>query len=255
MTGTYAPTLVLLSVLVAVFVSFTALNLSSRVALARDSSSSGLWLSGGAFAMGTGIWSMHFIGMLAFSLPIDLAYDVVLTVASLIIAIAISGFALWVASSPEMNLTYYIVAAILMGIGISAMHYTGMASIQIRPLITYELDLMLASIGIAITASFAALWLFFQLRNGASFGMKLARVAAACVMGLAISGMHYTGMAASQFDARSICTTSTGISAEGLAPLIGSVAVAMLSITTFVLIYDARNRLRSPARRSPKQSW
>jgi diguanylate cyclase len=253
-TGTYTPALVALSVLVAVFVSYTALSLSSRVAQARTSSSSGLWLAGGAIAMGAGIWSMHFIGMLAFSLPIQLSYDVLLTVASLVIAVAISGFALWVASSPEMNLTYYIIAAIMMGVGISAMHYTGMASIQIRPMITYEMDLLLASIGIAIVASFAALVLFFQLRNAASLGMKLARVAAAFVMGAAIAGMHYTGMAASKFDARSICTTTGGVDAEGLAVSIGGVAIAVLLITSFVLFYDARSRARAPVVRSLRRT-
>jgi NO-binding membrane sensor protein with MHYT domain len=203
--------------------------------------------------MGTGIWSMHFIGMLAFSLPIPLAYDILLTAMSLIIAIAISGFALWVASSPEMNLTYYIIAAIMMGIGISAMHYTGMASIQIRPMVTYEIGLVIASVAIAITASFVALWLFFHLRDAASLGMQLARVGAAFVMGFAIAGMHYTAMAASQFSARSICTTSTGVSADGLAALVGSVALALLAITTFVLIFDSRGRSQAPVRQADRR--
>jgi NO-binding membrane sensor protein with MHYT domain len=252
-TGTYSPSLVILSVLIAVFVSFTALNLSARVAEAKNSDAGGVWLLGGAIAMGTGIWSMHFIGMLAFSLPIPLAYDIVLTIASLIIAVVISGFALWIASSPEMNLTHYIIAAILMGLGISAMHYTGMASIQILPMVSYELDLLLASVAIAITASFAALWLFFHLRRGTSFRMRLARVAAAFVMGLAISGMHYTGMAASRFDADSICTTSMGVTTEGLAGMVTGGVVAVLSITTFILVRHSRSRVQ-PAGRSVRHA-
>jgi diguanylate cyclase len=151
--------------------------------------------------MGCGIWSMHFIGMLAFSLPIPLAYDTAKTLISLGIAIAISGFALAIASRPQINLRQLIVSAVIMGLGISAMHYSGMSAIQLVPMITYEPDLLLASIGIAVVASFAALWLFFRLRRGRSWQMRLARCGAAIVMGLAISGMHYTGMAASKFAA------------------------------------------------------
>src|SRR3984885_11478674 len=94
MVGTYNSWLVLLSILVAIFVSYTALSLSARVARAKNGANTGMWVVGGALAMGCGIWSMHFIGMLAFSLPIPLTYDLGLTVASLVIAIAISGFAL-----------------------------------------------------------------------------------------------------------------------------------------------------------------
>jgi diguanylate cyclase len=240
MIGTYTPWLVLLSILVAIFVSHTALSLSSRVAQAKNSSSSGLWLTGGAIAMGTGIWSMHFVGMLAFSLPIQLSYDAMLTLASLIIAIFISGFALWVASSPEINTGYFVFAGVLLGLGISAMHYTGMAAIEIQPIVTYEMSLVLASVGIAIGASFAALWLFFHLRHGRSFAMSLARIGAAFVMGLAISGMHYTAMAASQFDARSFCFGKGTVDARWLGNTIAVVAVAVLSLTTLALYFDSR---------------
>jgi diguanylate cyclase len=193
MVGTYNSWLVLLSILVAIFVSYTALSLSARVARAKNSTNTGMWVVGGALAMGCGIWSMHFIGMLAFSLPIPLTYDLGLTVASLVIAIAISGFALSVASNPEISIVQLSFSAAIMGAGISAMHYSGMAAIDLVPMITYEPLIMAASIVIAIVASFAALWLFFQLREGNSWGMRLARVAAAFVMGFAISGMHYTG--------------------------------------------------------------
>ncbi len=204
MAGIFSPWLVALSIAVAIFVSYTALTLSARVARARGSSAK-LWLSGGAFALGTGIWSMHFIGMLAFSLPISLAYDIPITVASLLIAIASAAFALTIANRPKISLPHLTLGAILLGGGICAMHYIGMAAIQITPMITYEPGLLLASVAIAIGASFAALWLFFRLRQGRSWGMRLARVGAAFILGLAISGMHYTGMAASRFSAGSFC--------------------------------------------------
>jgi NO-binding membrane sensor protein with MHYT domain len=241
MVGTYNPLLVLLSILVAIFVSYTALSLSARVARAKDgSANTGLWVAGGALAMGCGIWSMHFIGMLAFSLPIPLTYDIGLTVASLVIAIAISGFALSVASSPEISLVHLSVAALIMGAGISGMHYSGMAAIDLLPQITYEPTLLIASIGIAVAASFAALWLFFQLRNAQTVTMKLARIGAAFVMGFAISGMHYTGMAASRFSPRSFCTGTSNINSGSMAVTIGVIAFVVLSITTLFLVLENR---------------
>src|SRR5689334_8022877 len=137
MYGTYNYWLVALSVVVAVFVSYTALNLSSRVSSASERPAR-LWLTGGAIAMGCGIWSMHFVGMLAFSLPIALSYDVATTLASLVIAIGISGFALRIASPARITLKRRAVGAVVMGLGICAMHYSGMSAIQIVPMITYE---------------------------------------------------------------------------------------------------------------------
>jgi NO-binding membrane sensor protein with MHYT domain len=246
MTGTYSPWLVLASVLVAMFVSYTALNLSARVAHEKEHSRGSAWLGVGALAMGCGIWSMHFIGMLAFSLPIPLAYDISITLASLVIAVAISGFALLVASNPQLSVGQLSVAAVIMGIGISAMHYTGMAGILIVPMITYEMHILVASVVIAIVASFAALWLFFQLRHGRSLGMRLARVGAAFVMGLAISGMHYTGMAASQFSAQSICTTTASVDTHWLAIAVTVVAMGVLSTATIMLM---RNPVEAQAAR------
>jgi NO-binding membrane sensor protein with MHYT domain len=238
--GTYNLWLVALSVLVAIFVSYTALRLSARVAQAKAEDSMEGWLAGGAVAMGAGIWSMHFVGMLAFSLPIPLTYDLGMTAASLIIAIIISGFALVVASRPEISLAHLSVAALILAAGICGMHYTGMAAVEIAPMITYELGLVIASIVIAVVASFAALWLFFHLRQGNSLAMRLARVGAAFVMGFAITGMHYTAMAASQFSARSVCTSPSNVSNVWLAFTTAAVAVAVLGITTVVLVRDAR---------------
>jgi diguanylate cyclase len=205
LAGIYNPWLVALSIAVAVFVSHTALSLSARVARTNGAPPRPLWLMGGALAMGSGIWSMHFIGMLAFSLPITLTYDISRTAASLLIAIIISGFALGIANRPRISFPHLGVGAILLGIGISAMHYVGMAAIQITPTITYEPGLFAASVAIAIAASFGALWLFLRLRSGHSWLMRLTRLGAAFAMGLAISGMHYTGMAASRFSAASFC--------------------------------------------------
>ena len=238
MIGIYNPWLVFLSVAVAIFVSHAALRLSARVARTNGVPSK-LWLVGGALAMGMGIWSMHFIGMLAFSLPIALAYDIPTTVASLVIAIIASGFALTIANRPQISLLHLCIGAVLLGSGISSMHYVGMAAIQITPMLTYEPSLLAASVAIAIGASFAALWLFFRLRRGTSWLMRLARIGAAFVMGLAISGMHYTAMAASRFAAGSFCVGGGIIDQRWLALTVAVPAVAVLSITTILLVYDA----------------
>jgi diguanylate cyclase (GGDEF)-like protein len=237
--GNYNSWLVLLSIVVAIFVSYTALNLSSRVARSASKPSARFWLAGGAVSMGCGIWSMHFVGMLAFSLPIALSYDIPTTVASLAIAIGLSGFALSIASRQQIGLGRLVAGAIVMGLGICAMHYSGMSAVQVLPSITYEPSLLLASGIIAIVASFAALWLFFRLRNGRSWQMRLARLGAAVIMGLAISGMHYTGMAASRFAPGSFCTGAVSPDNNWLAITIAVIAFAVLTITTILLIYDA----------------
>ena len=133
MQATYNVWLVSLSIVVAMVVSYTALKLAARVADAEGSGGR-LWLLGGAVAMGTGIWSMHFIGMLAFSVPTPLRYGVFRTVGSLIIAIITSGFALSIASRSELSLRRLGFGALVMGTGISAMHYSGMAAITIVPM-------------------------------------------------------------------------------------------------------------------------
>ncbi len=238
MTGTYNPWLVCLSVNVAILVSYTALNLAVRVSSASRSSAR-LWLSGGAVAMGGGIWSMHFIGMLAFSLPIPLSYDIATTLASLAIAIFISGFALWIAARPHTSLAGLAASAVVMGLGICAMHYSGMSAIQILPMITYERGPLLASVGIAIGASFAALWLSVRLRAGDTARAQLMTVGAAIVMGFAISGMHYTGMAASRFAPDSYCLSGSGANSSWLAATIALVALGALTLTLVLLFYDA----------------
>jgi len=249
--GTYNSWLVLLSIVVAIFVSYTALNLSSRVARSASKPTARLWLIGGAISMGCGIWSMHFVGMLAFSLPVALSYDIVTTLGSLVIAIGLSGFALAIASRAQIGLGRLAAGAVAMGLGICAMHYSGMSAIQVLPVITYDPGLLVASGVIAIVASFAALWLFFRLRNGRSWQMRLARLGAAVVMGLAISGMHYTGMAASRFAPGSYCTGASSPDNKWLAITIAVIALAVLTITTILLIYDAH--LDSKTRKHNRQ--
>lgn len=237
MVGSYNPWLVCLSIAVAVLVSHTALRLSAKVASASAKGRMG-WLAVGAFVMGSGIWSMHFVGMLAFSLPVPLSYDVAATIRSFFLAIGASAFALYIASGAHLSTLKLTLSALLLGAGIAAMHYSGMSAIQITPMITYEPELVVASIAIAVTASFGALWLFFKLRRGRSRFMQYARAGAALIMGGAISGMHYVGMSASKFASNSICTGTGGINNGWLAVTIALLAIALLSITSILLMYE-----------------
>jgi NO-binding membrane sensor protein with MHYT domain/nitrogen-specific signal transduction histidine kinase len=238
MEATYNAWLVALSIVVAMVVAYTALKLAARVA---ESGTSGgrMWLLGGAAAMGMGIWSMHFIGMLAYSVEIPLRYSIFRTVLSLVIAMITSGFALAIASRPQLSLARLTTGSVVMGAGICAMHYSGMSAIQIVPIITYQPWLVLASIGIAVGASFAALWLAFKLRSGQSAYIALARIGAAVVMGLAISGMHYTAMAASELAVGSICYGGATLDNNWLAGTIGLVALGVLGLTLITAVYDA----------------
>jgi diguanylate cyclase (GGDEF)-like protein len=238
MNPTYNMWLVGLSIVVASVASYTVLNLVARVSNASKSTAK-VWLIGGAVVMGIGIWSMHFIGMLALSLPIPLAYHWPTTFGSLLIAIAVSGFALAIASRPVVGWGRLAGSAVVMGLGICGMHYSGMAAVQIMPLITYQPTLLLDSVLIAIGASFAALWLASRLRHGRSLAVRLGRMAAAVVMGLAITGMHYTGMAASIFAPNSYCVGLGSVDNRWLAVTIAVFALAVLSIAMVMMLYDS----------------
>jgi diguanylate cyclase (GGDEF)-like protein len=213
LVSSYNGLYVLLSLIVAILASYTALNMAGRVTRTQGKASA-LWLAGGSFAMGTGIWSMHFIGMLAFQLPIELGYDLTLTGLSLVIAIASSAFALWLVCQKEMPLSWLLVGAVLMGIGIAAMHYTGMAALLMNPVVEYVPSLFVLSVLIAILASGAALWIAFRLRGEGKY-INRARLCSSLVMGCAIVGMHYTGMSAAKFPLGSVCgAVNTGIDSK-----------------------------------------
>lgn len=235
----YDTLLVLISLLVAILASYTALDMAERIN-ATQHKAAALWLAGGAFAMGVGIWSMHFIGMLSFRLPIALGYDLTLTITSLAIAVVASGFALWRISQPTLPVLQLSLSALLMGIAIAAMHYTGMAALRMTPGIEYNPLLFSLSILIAIAASGAALWIAFTLRKNRPH-MKRARAMAAVVMGVAIIGMHYTGMAAANFPLGSICTAaSEGIPPGWLALVVIIVTLSVLAIALLTSVLDTR---------------
>src|SRR6266446_1773936 len=193
-TGTHDPYLVALSILVASFASYTALDLSGHVGAARGLARR-VWLVAAAITMGGGIWSMHFIGMLAFVMPIPMSYDIGLTALSLVVAIVVTGGGFYVISRPGASPLRLGLSGLFMGLGIVAMHYTGMAAMRGHAELGYEPLFVALSVVIAIGASTAALWLAVQTTD------PWQKLVAALVMGVAISGMHYTGMRAAIFTA------------------------------------------------------
>ena len=243
--GYYETPLVLLSVLVAILASYTALSLAERVSRSQRQAAR-WWIAGGAFAMGTGIWAMHFVGMLAFRLPIALGFDFWITLASWLLPIAVSAVALWQLGGASLSWPALARSAVLLGIGITAMHYVGMAAMRMQPAIVYDLALVAASAGIAIAAAAAALWIGFRLRASASPRVWLYRMAASMVMGFAIVGMHYTGMAAASFPGNSICGAATGqFTLTQLATVVVVATVGVLAIALLTTVYDARLEART----------
>jgi len=243
LAGHYETPLVLVSIFVAIVAAYSALSLAGRVA-ETSGRARYAWTVGGAIAMGSGIWAMHFVGMLAFRLPIPMAFDTAITMVSLLLPIAASGLALWQVSGAVLSRTRLGVSALLMGAGINAMHYTGMAALRMAPGIVYDPWLFALSVLIAIGASALALWIAFRLRFNTPWTWLprwLARSCAAVVMGFAIVGMHYTGMAAASFPADSICMAAQeGVQHTGLALLVVIASVGVLSVALLASVFDAR---------------
>jgi signal transduction histidine kinase/CheY-like chemotaxis protein len=193
----YHSGLVLVSIAVAILASYTALLFALRIRVATRQLAPA-WLIGGGVAMGVGIWSMHFVGMLAMSLPVEISYGLELTLLSMLIAIVVSTFALRIASRDRVSRKALVGAGFAMGIGICAMHYVGMTAIRMDPPIRYDPAWVIISFVIAIAASFAALGVAFA-PAGSTFWHRHRREFGAVGMGLAVAGMHYAGMVAARF--------------------------------------------------------
>jgi signal transduction histidine kinase/CheY-like chemotaxis protein len=239
LAGHYETPLVLISIMVAIAASYAALSLAGRVSESRGRAVLA-WVVGGGIAMGSGIWAMHFVGMLAFRLPIPIAFDLPLTLASLLLPIGASCLALWQVNRAALGWKRLCASALVMGIGINAMHYTGMAAMRMEPGIVYDPWLFALSVVIAIAASGLALWIAFRLRRNVPH-VWLPRVGAAVVMGAAIVGMHYTGMAAASFPLDSVCMAARGgVNHDGLATLVVIATIGVLGIALLASLFDAR---------------
>jgi diguanylate cyclase (GGDEF)-like protein/PAS domain S-box-containing protein len=237
MRGAYDLWLVACSYLVAVAASYAALELAGRIVVSHGRAV-WAWVAGGSIALGLGIWSMHFIGMLAFHLPIPLAYGVPITLLSVVPAILSAALVLALVRGGRLTGVRLAKGAILLGIGIAAMHYTGMAAIPIEPVVRYEPVIFTVSVAVAIVVAYVALNLAFSLSGTVARWKKFA---AALVMAGGICAMHYTGMAAAVFAPDSICTVAPGAIQHGwLAGIIAFNTVIVLLVTVAIAFYDAR---------------
>jgi diguanylate cyclase (GGDEF)-like protein/PAS domain S-box-containing protein len=227
LNGSYDFRLVALSVALAILSSFAALDLAGRVTSARGRARA-IWLSAGAAAMGFGIWSMHYLGMLALSMPMAIFYHLPTVVLSLLAAIAASAVALFVVGQPKMTFSQAIAGSIVMGSGIAAMHYIGMAAMRCSAVVVYDRRIVAFSILLAVVISLVALQLAFRVRD--ETGISWRKIFSALIMGSAVSSMHYSGMWAATFHPSGVAldlTHAIGISTIG---------VVAISASTFLVL-------------------
>ncbi|MBB3113848.1 diguanylate cyclase (GGDEF)-like protein [Paenibacillus phyllosphaerae] len=229
MEGHYNTLTVALSLLIAMAASYSALDLAGKIARVTGKSRK-IWLAAGSFVMGVGVWSMHFVGMLAFHLDVNVTYNTAITVLSMVFSIGASYVSFQVTAAVQATNKRRAFAGFIMGTGIIAMHYTGMAAIQKPITITYNPFYWLLSALIAYAASYAALYLFLRLRHTAGFSYW--KLLCSVIMGIAICGMHYTGMLATNFslDYTSVTDTTDMMGSSRLVLLIG------VAVATFVIL-------------------
>ena len=230
LVGSYYPPLVVLSAAVALIGSYTALDLGGRVT-AASAGRRLAWLIGGAIAMGTGIWSMHFIAMLAFRLPVPVLYDWPTVLLSLLPAVLSSLVALFVVSRQTMGPLQAITGSLFQGAGIVAMHYIAMDAMRLQGMCHYSPPVVALSVLLAVVGALLSLWLTFQLRHEAR-GRRMRKAGGAVLMGGAICSMHYTGMAAVTFiRSDTIPDLSRAISIT----TIGAIGIAAVTVMVLVV--------------------
>ncbi|MFT4415009.1 EAL domain-containing protein [Fredinandcohnia humi] len=196
MEGNYNYYIVALSIVIAILASYSALSITGKISHARGKTKL-FWLFAGSFVMGSGVWSMHFVGMLAFHMHATVKYDVWLTLLSMLASMVSSFIAFYITMPLNIKWSKLTLSGLIMGIGIVAMHYIGMEAMIMDMELTYDRSLWILSAVIAFLASYAALFLFLRFRN--QTGSSWLKWCSAVIMGFAICGMHYTGMKAVRF--------------------------------------------------------
>ncbi|MEY9641391.1 PAS domain S-box-containing protein [Bradyrhizobium japonicum] len=236
--ASHDPVLVALSILIAALASYTALDLATRMRAASGRARPA-WLAAAATAMGGGIWSMHFVGMLAFRLPgVEISYDPFLTFLSLVVPIVVAAAAFAVVGRRPQAL---LVSALAMGLGISGMHYTGMGAMRMAASVAYDPRWVVLSVVIAMCASVVALSLAFRKTSATQ------RLFAGLVMGLAISGMHYAAMEGASFVPANTMAGHAGhfVGRAPLAFLLAGATILILSIGIAAAVYDRASAERA----------
>jgi len=235
----YDATAVTLSVLIATAASYVGLDLVQRMRSAERALAL-WWCLGGAVALGTGIWAMHFIGMLAFQLPVAVGYAPLPTALSWLAAVAMSVLALGVASRPRLGWAGLALGAVATGTGFGVMHYIGMSALRFEPGIQWQPGWVAASVVVAVGASALALWMFRHLHRLTAGRARRWQGLAAVVMAGGISGMHYTGMAAAAIPTGAVCLSAGQLRGDGLGVLVAGAALLLLGLAYFSTLLDER---------------
>ncbi len=243
--GRYNAVLVGLSVVVAIFASYAALLVSKHVATVTARTTRRAWLLVGGLCLGLGIWAMHFVGMLAFTLPCASSYDDKITFLSTVPGMLASTLALGVISHRQISRLRLASGGLLLGAGIGAMHYSGMAGMRLDGLIRYDLKLFLLSIVVAVCLATLALWVKFRVLSWRSRWNSQTPIISACVLGLAVAGMHYTAMAAAYFFRVGSGTTADPQIGSTFLAAIVLAATSVIIVITIVATYVDKHKLLS----------
>lgn len=247
-TGNYDPLLVSLSVVVGIFASYAALLVSQHASATITRTSRRIWIVSGGLCLGIGIWAMHFIGMLAFSLPCTTSYSATTTFLSTIPGILAGISAIQVISRRQLSYLRLAMGGVLLGSGIGAMHYAGMAAMHLNGLILYDAKLFLLSVFVAIVLATLALWIKFRLQSWLSGWNAGATLVSSLILGLAVSGMHYTAMASAYFiQGNDAGNEISAVSPAFLATMI-LVATCLILVMTIVATYVGKQNFLSLGR-------
>jgi NO-binding membrane sensor protein with MHYT domain len=228
LAATYDMSLVIMSYVISAFGAYTALQLAGHV-IDKQKQNRLPWIIGAAVALGGGgIWSMHFIAMLAYNLPIAVNYDITITVASLIAAIVVTGIGLYIVTAGNLGLLRLCAAGIFVGVGVCIMHYTGMAAMRLDGEVTYDPNIVALSFVVAIVVATVGLFLLVTMRG------ELQRIISALVIAFAVSGMHYTAMYGTTCRANALSSAQDAV-VMGISPMLLGVCIAGATMVILVV--------------------
>lgn len=254
MIAGYDFSLVTASYVVAVLAAYTALYFGTRLSTTRGRERR-VWLMTGALIMGSGVWTMHFVGMAAMPMEAPMSFDIIMTLVSWLAAITASGVALNIIGRPTISASLFVVATLAMSGGIVVMHYLGMYALRMSAEPMFNLSLLGLSVAIAVSASGAALAICRKLQEVDKEGSLILPFVAALVMAAAICGMHYTGMMAMQFPEGAMPAADNGLRGEWIGIPLALACVAILCVALTVTVLDVRNRRAREAINEEENRW
>jgi len=241
MMSEYDLPLVVASFLVAVLAAYAALFFGARLTNAKDSERR-KWLSAGALLMGTGVWTMHFVGMRAMPMDVAMSFDVLMTAISWLAAVVASGVALHIIGRDRLGAALFIGATLSMAGGIVVMHYLGMYAMRMSAPPTFNIGFLIVSIVIAVVASGAALALCRKLQHMDGSGSLAIQFVAALVMAAAVCGMHYTGMMAMTFPEGAVPAADNGLRGGWMGIPLAVFCIALLAVALVVTVRDVKHQ-------------